>query len=291
MSVQSAVIIPHYNDTVRLGRCLHALLAQATSGTEIVVVDNNSTDELTAVRHRFPAVRFVFEPQKGAAHARNRGVQETTAPDIFFLDADCVPAPDWLAVARAAVRRSDLVGGAIDVFDETPSPRNGPEAFETVFAFDYKDYIERKGFSVTANLLTTRAVFQDVGDFVDGLSEDMEWCLRARTKGYRIVLAEDLRVAHPTRSDWPALIKKFRRITNESFELQRAEGDSIGLRLRWGLRSLAMFLSPIAHLPLIWRSPKLNGAVERWRGSFALLRIRATRAGWMIGQAAKSWHK
>lgn len=291
MPLQSAVIIPHYNDTVRLERCLGALMSQDRSGVEIVVVDNNSIEDLTAVRLRFPDVRFVFEQQKGAAHARNRGVRETTAPNLFFLDADCLPASNWLAVARRAVRQSDLVGGAIDVFDETPPPRNGAQAFETVFAFDYKDYIERKGFSVTANLLTTRAVFQDVGNFIDGLSEDMEWCLRARSKGYRIVLAEDLRVAHPTRSDWPALIKKFRRITNESFELKRLAGDTIGLRAQWGLRSVVMLLSPLAHLPKIWRNPKLNGSAERLAASLVLFRIRLVRASWMIAQAATSRHK
>lgn len=291
MPVRSAVIIPHYNDVARLDRCLAALTAQDTSGTEIVVVDNNSTEDLSGPRLRYPAVRFVTEPQKGAAHARNRGVKNTAAPDLFFLDADCVPAGDWLAVARQAVRRSDLVGGAIDVFDETPPPRNGAEAFETVFAFDYKEYIEGKGFSVTANLLTTRAVFEAVGDFIDGLSEDMEWCLRARAKGFSIVLAEDLRVAHPTRSSWQALVRKFRRITDESFELQRAHGDGPALRARWGLRSLAMLLSPVGHLPKVWRSPKLDGPQERLRASLTLLRLRAVRAGWMISQALSAPQK
>lgn len=286
MRMQSAVIIPHYNDVARLARCLAALAPQTGDGTETVVVDNNSTADLSAVHLRFPAVRFVTEPRKGAAHARNRGVRETTAPEIFFLDADCVPAPDWLAVARMAVQRSDIVGGAIDVFDETPPPRSGAEAFETVFAFDYKDYIERKGFSVTANLLTTRTVFEAVGEFIDGLSEDMEWCLRAREKGFRIALAEDLRVGHPTRSDWPALVKKFRRITDESFVLQRAKGNGPGFRLRWAIRSLAMAFSPIAHLPKIWRRSKLNGPLERWRATATLVRIRMLRAIWMAGQAA-----
>ncbi len=285
MRVQSAVIIPHYNDVDRLHRCLAALEGQVVDGIEVVVVDNNSAVDLSALRQRFAWVRFLVELRKGAAHARNLGVKATTARELFFLDADCLPAPDWIAVAREAVRRGDLVGGAIDVFDETPPPRSGAEAFETVFAFDNRDYVERKGFSVTANLLTNRAVFEAVGDFIDGVSEDAEWCLRARAKGFRIVLAEDLRVAHPTRSDWPALVKKFRRITEESFALQCAARGSAAARLRWGLRSLAMGLSPLAHLPKIWRSKNLDRPAERWRASTTLFRIRALRAGWMFAQA------
>lgn len=125
MRVQSAVIIPHYNDVDRLHRCLAALEGQVVDGIEVVVVDNNSDVDLSALRQRFAWVRFLVEPRKGAAHARNLGVKATTARELFFLDADCLPAPDWIAVAREAVRRGDLVGGAIDVFDETPPPEAG----------------------------------------------------------------------------------------------------------------------------------------------------------------------
>lgn len=280
-----AVIIPHYSDHRRLERCLAALMRQDRSGCEIVVVDNNSPEPMDGLSRRFPEVRFVTEPRKGAANARNRGVRETSAAAIFFLDADCVPAEDWLAVAREAVGRSDLVGGAVDVFDETPGPRTGAEAFETVFAFDYRDYILNKGFSVTANLLTTRPVFEAVGDFVDGLSEDAEWCHRARRLGFRLTLAEDLRVAHPTRSDWPALRRKWERITRESFELRRAAADGPGVRLRWAGRAAAMLLSGPVHLPRVWRSDRLRTGAERRRAAATLLRLRALRAGWMLRQA------
>ena len=89
-----------------------------------------------------------METEKGAAVARNRGVAETTAPRLFFIDADCIPAPDWLAVGREVAVRADLIGGRVDVFDETPAPRSGAEAFETVFAFNFRKYIEVQGFSV-----------------------------------------------------------------------------------------------------------------------------------------------
>ena len=124
-----AVIIPHYNDLPRLERCLEALMLNDIRDTEIVVVDNNSTVSLEGVRAAFPSVRFVTEPEKGAALARNRGVRETTAARLFFIDADCVPARDWLAVGRDIASRADLIGGRVDVFDETPPPRSGAEAF------------------------------------------------------------------------------------------------------------------------------------------------------------------
>ncbi|NJS37727.1 MAG: glycosyltransferase family 2 protein [Rhodobacteraceae bacterium] len=276
----AAVIIPHYNDSARLLRCLQALLP-VPPGIEVVVVDNASTEPLDAVRARFPDLRIVIEPAKGAALARNRGVAETTAPRLFFLDSDCVPDPDWLATALQVAGQADLVGGAIRVFDETPPPRTGAQAFETVFAFDNRSYIERKGFSVTANLLTRRDVFADVGGFLSGLSEDLDWCHRAKARGHTLVYADTLRAAHPSRGDWTALKRKWRRLTEESFGVH---GKGAGARLTWALRALAMPLSIAAHLPRILRHDRLTQG-ERLAATGVLIRLRLLRTSWMLRQA------
>ncbi|MGB7260976.1 MAG: glycosyltransferase [Albidovulum sp.] len=287
MNSDYVVIIPHYNDSARLRRCLSALVAGDLTGIDVLVVDNGSTEPLDMLRSDFPQIRFVDEPGKGAALARNRGVTESTAPSIVFLDADCIPAPEWLAAVRNAAGQADIIGGAIDVFDETPPPRTGAEAFETVFAFNYREYIEKKGFSVTANLVTSRQVFLAVGPFINGVSEDAEWCFRARAKGYKLVLNEDLRVAHPTRSDWPKLVKKWRRIADEMHSLHLQSRPGAKGRVIWGARAILMASSGVAHLPKILFSPKLNGIGERVRGAGTLLLLRGLRAWWMVGQSLR----
>ncbi len=279
----AAVIIPHFNDAARLARCLAALMSQDVSAVEVVVVDNGSTEPLDPLIGAHPSVRFVTELRKGAALARNRGVAETTAPRLFFLDCDCLPSPDWLAAALSAAGQADLVGGAIDVFDETPPPRSGAQGFEAVFAFDYRSYIEKKGFSVTANLLTRRDVFEAVGPMVPGVSEDLDWCHRARAKGYRLICAEQVRVGHPSRADWAALRHKWLRLTVEGFGVN---GAGIGARAKWTIKALAMPLSVLAHAPKVLASQKLNGPGERLRTLATLTRLRLCRAGWMLRQAA-----
>jgi GT2 family glycosyltransferase len=279
-SAAIAVIIPHYNDVARLARCLTALQPQLAPDVELVVVDNASTDSLDLARAALPGVRIVTEAAKGAALARNRGVAETTAPVLAFLDSDCLPAADWLAMARITGARidGDLFGGRIDVFDETPPPRSGAEAFETVFAFDWRGYIEKKGFSVTANLVTRREVFQVTGPFIHGVSEDLEWCHRATAAGFRLRAAPDLRVGHPSRQDWPALRKKWVRMTREGFELEPS-------RARWALKACAMPVSALVHLPKVLASSRLSGN-ERFRGAATLIRLRLCRMVWMLQQAA-----
>ena len=66
----AAVIIPHYNDPVRLARCLGELAKNDLNGVETVVVDNASTVPLDDVQNAFPWVRFLTETEKGAAPAR-----------------------------------------------------------------------------------------------------------------------------------------------------------------------------------------------------------------------------
>lgn len=282
---EAAVIIPHYNDAVRLGRCLAALEPQraaAQGAVEVVVADNGSTQDLSALKAAYPGIRFLTEPEKGAAAARNAGVAATTAPALFFLDADCLPDPDWLATARRLGGRDEMIGGRVAIFDETPPPRSGAEAFEAVFGFDQKGYVEQKKFSVTANLLTTRAVFAATGPFNGKVAEDLDWCHRAGALGYAITYRPELSVAHPSRSDWTALIRKWRRITSEGFHVN---GTGPTARAKWALRAGAVLASGPAHLPQLLRHPALSG-VERRRGARVLLALRAQRSLWMLRQAA-----
>ncbi|WP_170578519.1 glycosyltransferase family 2 protein [Ruegeria arenilitoris] len=278
-----AVIIPHYNDPPRLERCLRALMENDIANTEIVVVDNASPVSLDRVRRAFPDVRFITETKKGAAHARNRGVAETTAQRLFFIDADCVPASDWLTIGREIANLADLIGGRVDVFDETPPPRSGAEAFEAVFAFNFRRYIEVQGFSGAGNLLTRRDVFDAIGGFINGVSEDQEWTMRAVSCGYSLIYEDRLRVSHPSRRDWPALKAKWRRTTQEAYQLN---GGGLAARLRWVLRGLAMPASAVVHTPKVMSSDKLASTGEVVRAISTLFRLRCQRMVWMLRQAA-----
>jgi GT2 family glycosyltransferase len=279
-----AVIIPHYNDVARLARCLEALGTQDRDGVEVVVADNNSTVSLAEIAERFPWARIVTESRPGAGLARNAGVAATTAPWLFFIDCDCLPAPDWLAEARrlAAGDPDAVTGGRVDVFDETPPPRSGAEAFETVFAFKMKRYLEEEGFLGAGNLVVSRRVFEAVGGFRGTVSEDVDWSQRAAKAGFRLAYDDALAAGHPSRSDWTALRRKWKRMTDEGFALRQSRGKARG---SWLLKALLMPASILAHLPRVLGHPGLSGR-EKLRAAGTLVRLRLARMGWMIAQAA-----
>lgn len=276
-----AVIIPHYNDTTRLQRCLKALHGQDLSDVEIVVADNNSTQNLEGVRSEFPNVRFVIETKKGAGLARNLGIAESSAPWIMFIDSDCLPADDWLLVGREIAREGAIIGGRVDVFDETPAPRSGAEAFEAVFAFHMKAYLEKKAFLGAGNLILSRAVFEGTGPFRPAISEDVEWSQRAASTGYELAFDDRFAVSHPSRSDWDALAYKWRRLTVEAFGLTGQGGLA---RIKWAAKGLAMPISILLHIPRILRNPILSGG-EKGRAVTTLVRLRFVRMVWMLRQA------
>lgn len=173
------------------------------------------------------------------------------------------------------------IGGKVDVFDETPPPRSGAEAFEHVFAFNQKAYIEKTHYSVTANMVVSRAMFDAVGPFDGSQSEDLEWGQRAHGMGYDIRYAPELGVAHPTRQDWPALKKKWRRTTREMFA---AHGTGFKDRITWGMRSLIILASILPHSVKILRHPSLS-LRDRGAALTTLVRLRVFRAIMTLTQA------
>jgi cellulose synthase/poly-beta-1,6-N-acetylglucosamine synthase-like glycosyltransferase len=274
-----SVIVPHYNDVEGLSRCLDALERQTypRDRFEIIVGDNNSPVGIEVVTRAVGGrARLAVITEKGAAAARN-GAMALARHDVFaFTDSDCVPHPDWLQKGIRLLDRHDLVGGRMEVFVGDRSKVTPAEAFELVFAFDNENYIRLTNFSVTANLFTRRAIFEAVGAFsCSGASEDVEWCQRAVSRGYRLGYDSSAVVAHPARPNWFEVLKKTRRTEVEMFKLKvRSNTD----RLRWLLRSFAYPLSAVVHTPKVLTARNLSGIGQRMDALAMLYRVRFVRA-------------
>src|ERR1700730_1412047 len=101
-----SIIIPVFNQTNELLRCLRALEAQTyrTGCFEVVIVDNGSDPPIDQLTEPFPFVRCIREPKPGSYAARNRGIEASRAELLGFTDADCVPADTWLERGVRAVQ-------------------------------------------------------------------------------------------------------------------------------------------------------------------------------------------
>ncbi len=112
------IAICTYNGATRLPEVLEALHNQRTTEAtawEVLIVDNNSTDDTAAIvedyaqhwRQDVP-LRYCFEPRQGTTYARQRAFQEARGTWVGILDDDNIPPPDWIAQAIAFIQQSTI---------------------------------------------------------------------------------------------------------------------------------------------------------------------------------------
>ncbi|HEY9638792.1 MAG TPA: hormogonium polysaccharide biosynthesis glycosyltransferase HpsE [Coleofasciculaceae cyanobacterium] len=148
MVVDLTVAIPTYNGQKRLPEVLERLRTSCQTtiypqnfSWEVIVVDNNSTDDTAKVVQAYQAnwskdypLRYCFEPKQGAAFARKRAFEEARGTLVGFLDDDNIPAPDWIAAAYRFAQEHPEAGAYASqihgVFEVTP-----PENFHRLAPF------------------------------------------------------------------------------------------------------------------------------------------------------------
>jgi glycosyltransferase involved in cell wall biosynthesis len=280
-----SVIIPHLNTQESLMRCLQSVADQQLDHgvAEVIVVDNGSSLPLDAVVAAFPVVRVLAEPAPGPGLARNRGVAAARAPVLAFIDADCRAAPGWLQAALTAVAADParaIFGGDIRIDFASPGHLTGIEAYEAVFGFRQRMYIETKHFSVTANLAMGRAVHAAIGPFAGvDTAEDLDWGQRAHAAGFVTRYLPDMRVYHPARADFAGLARKWQRHVRHDWNAHVAAGRPAW---RWRARAAALLASVPVECLRMFVSDRVSGLANRLRGIGVLARIRAFRAAEML---------
>lgn len=273
-----SVIIPHFDQAAMLDACLQSLTAQTLSRSsyEIIVADNGTPGGIDHVRRRFPETTFILAEERGAAPARNAALARARGETIAFIDADCLAAPDWLERGLAGLHEADLSGGRIVVTVSDERRPSAVEAFERVFAFRQRDYVERKRFSATANLFATREAALAIGPFTNGVSEDVDWCRRGAALGFRLTFNDKSIVLHPARRDWSELIRKWDRIVAERW--RGFGGKGLIRAAMWMCLAAATALSTAPHLLRVVTSAELNSARDRAAAALVLARLRWWRA-------------
>ena len=92
-----SIIIPAFNAAAFIAEAIESALAQTHAASQVIVVDDGSTDETSAIAERFgEKVTVLRQPNAGVSTARNYGAAQTSAEWLLFLDADDRLRPDAL---------------------------------------------------------------------------------------------------------------------------------------------------------------------------------------------------
>lgn len=95
--IKTSVIIPNWNGAKYLRGCLDSLWDQATPDTEIIVIDNGSTDESMEILSKYPGIKVIRnEENRGFAAAVNQGLGSMEGRYAVLLNNDTVVQPGWL---------------------------------------------------------------------------------------------------------------------------------------------------------------------------------------------------
>lgn len=218
-AVVYSVVIATYNRAGDLRDTLRSLAGLQPDGAwEVIVVDNNSTDDTRRVVEQaaatFPvALRYLFEREQGRSPALNAGIRAARGTLIATTDDDVRVPPDWLNAAAAGLSSlsCDFVGGRVRPIWRAPRPawlpNHGGKAWAVIALLDYGDRPIEFGVRVPlgVNMAFRRDAFDRAG-FLDPNTgrragtllgqEIREWCLRARQAGLRGFYIPDMTVEH-----------------------------------------------------------------------------------------------
>jgi glycosyltransferase involved in cell wall biosynthesis len=262
-----SVILPVLDDPQRLRLCLQALERQTLPRElfETIVVDNGPSDTVRGVVEEHAHCRYAVEPRRSSYAARNRGIDLARGTILAFTDADCLPAPDWIAEGVAALRADPapgLVAGRVDVFPLRAGQPTAVELFEMLTAFPQREFVARWQFGATANVFTSRKVMEQAGTFNPQLQSggDMEWGRRVHAAGWPVVYADDVRVAHPARRTFAELRSKEERVVGGAIDLAGGRG-------RWRRLPLNLFYDwpRPGDMARLCRDDRLRGTGDRLR--------------------------
>lgn len=166
-----SVVVPFFRAERYVERCLAALVGQnyPAGRFEILPVDNNSPDDSRQIVLRHAGVRLLHEPTQGAYAARNRGWREAAGEIVVFVDADCVPAPDWLSRLAEAMRDPQVQvvvgsvkpGGSSRLVELVGAYEDGKERY--ILAGDEPTlYVGHAG-----NMAVRKAILEELGPFLE----------------------------------------------------------------------------------------------------------------------------
>jgi len=249
-----SVIMPVYNGVPRICSALDSLIGQSypRDAYEVIVVDNASTDATPQLvrryQRRYPdLIHLVDENEIQSSYAaRNAGIRAAKGDVLAFVDADCVPASDWIAAGVAALeKRAAACGGGRIEFTYKASRPNVYEYFDSARKLDQRLYVEDVGFAATANFFARRELFEKYGLFRSDLISggDYEFGCRVTKAGEKMIYIPGAVVQHPARSTFRAIYKKSKRVAIGQKQLQ-----SLGL-LEHG-RLSASQLRPVRTYPV-----------------------------------------
>ncbi|MFN8490552.1 MAG: glycosyltransferase [Caldilineaceae bacterium] len=260
LPVALSVVIPTRNEGVYLRRTVEQVQATLPDASEIIIVDNGSTDGSARFLYtqRDPRVRLIRQPPLGAAKARNYGAKLAHGAVLVFADAHVDVTRGWWESLLPLLAEPD-VGAVAPVLTVMGKPSSKAYGYRLTGPDLGCTWLGRQSAAPHeapllggAFLAIRRPLFEQIGGFDAGMivwgSEDTELSLRLWLLGYRQLVAPQVEVAHlfrdvhPYTVDWLPVVHNHLRLAFAHFNRARLE------RVLAQRRQQAVFAAALARL-------------------------------------------
>jgi GT2 family glycosyltransferase len=267
--ITTSIIVPVYNAAATLPKCLRALQGAVGSTSELLVVDDGSSDESAAVAARM-GVRVLRRPTSGGpAAARNAGVRSTTGELLVFVDADVEVASGAVARALGTLAAAPDLAGVFGSYDAHPPAPGLVSQFRNLLHHFVHQQSSSEAFTFWAGFgALRREAFAALGGFDErgkrAAIEDVELGYRLRAAGYRVRLDHDMLCTHLKAWTLGSMVRTdllYRAIPWARLVLRtRTAPRDLNLTAsqRWSVALTGMLLAALPFLP--WQPGRLVAA-------------------------------
>jgi GT2 family glycosyltransferase len=189
MQEVSLIVVGH-NSLAMLPECLKRLNAYYPAA-ELIVVDSGSSDGSPKwVQQNYPQAKLLELPNRGYPYAVNRGLEAATGCWIVEMNSDVyLNAGDLEALQKAleSEPRAAFAGPTL------VTPEGRLQSFGPLYAFNYWNLHQPRSVSWISGalMMVRKEALEEIGGMDERLflyNEDLEWCARARRKGWKVLL-------------------------------------------------------------------------------------------------------
>lgn len=192
-----SVIIPALNEEKHIERLLQALQAQTVpqGRFEVLLIDNGSTDKTLEKASAFQGLlplALLSRQNCTISALRNAGAASARGKVLAFLDADCIPRPNWLERSLERASDDDLWGAHYAL------PGDATWVGRVWTTHQAKEHAGEVTFLPGGSVFASKRTFTAIGGFPEDLqtAEDVEFSARARQQGRRVLAFPELAVVH-----------------------------------------------------------------------------------------------
>lgn len=184
-----SVIIPCYNQAHFLSDAIESVLNQTYHNTEIIVIDDGSTDDTFDIATKYKQVKCIRQGNKGVAHSRNNALKYIHGEFVVFLDADDLLLSNALRIGLNTLRDDEKLAftyGHIKLIDEKGLILEIPDK-ETVEQNFYKEFLKYNYIWTPGAVMFRKSVLDSIGSFDPNIVPCEDWEIYLRlTKRYPI---------------------------------------------------------------------------------------------------------